>query len=174
MKRLTLSEQHGILNEEVTVLPNEIEDDVSSKKDQLGEDTDTHLKSPISESNPINTNGAIAFSFPQPHHSETQHNVESLETKDTMKVNTISTEETSSIPKATDTMVTTTLTDSYYLYLSAFTSGAMEFQSSTSSENEDAMLYEDATFYYSAKSHASWFENHSSQYRHNEQMVLAS
>ena len=96
-----------------------------------------------------------------------------------MKVNTISTEEDSSISKATDldTMVTTTLTDSYPLYCSAEgTSGALEFQNSTSSENEDAMLYEDATFYYSAKSHANWFENHSSQHRlaHNEQMVLAS
>ena len=173
MKRLTLSEPDSILNEEVTALPDEIEDDVSSKKDQLGEDTDAHLKSPISESNPINTNSAIAFPIPQIRHSETQHNVESLETKDTMKVNTISTEETSSMPKATDAMVTTTLTDSY---LSAFTSGALEFRSATSSENEDAKPYEDATSYYSAKSHTSWFENHSSQYRlaHNEQMVLAS
>ena len=171
MKRLILSEPDGILNEEVTALPDEIEDDLSSKKDQLDEDTDAHLKSPISESNPINTNSAIDFSIPQPHHSETQHNVESLETKDTMKINTISTEETSSMSKATDTMVTTTRTDSYNLYLSASALGALELQSATSRENEDAMLYEEATKYYSAESHASWCENHSSQY--NEQMALA-
>ena len=143
-----------------------IKDDDVSEKDQLKEDPDAYLESPIiSECKPIDTNNAIfVFASSQPHHSETQYNVESLKKmNDTMKVNTISTEETSPLSKETETMGTTPLTDSHSQYFSALVPSETQYLS----ENIDA------TSYRSAISSLSLYENHSLQYQlAHEQLIL--